>query len=724
MERQRCVRKKAASTAVFLVIAVFFSVMVWQVRADATPTPTDLHNFTGTGTTPDGASPYGNVIVGTDGFLYGMTSAGGIYGYGMVFKVKADGTGFTDLYDFAGGGGDGATPYGSLILSGNTLYGMTSGGGSDNLGAVFKINTDGSGYSVYILVTVIHPYGSLILDGANLYGMTAGAAPFDLGEVFTIDTGFTTLSVLYTFTGLAGDGATPYGSLTLNGGTLYGMTSAGGANGKGMIFSIPEAGGSLTILHSFAGGTGDGATPYGSLILVDPATYSLSGQASGAKVLLGMTSVGGANGDGTIFAVTTDGAQYEVLYSFAGATADGTDPYGDPTVSGTKAYWMTLSGGSGNLGAVFTFDLQSISAGPGSPGLDLGGHGSTGGCFIATAAYGSYLDPHVKALRDFRDRYLLTSAPGRLFVRLYYHYSPPVAGYIAKHETARKITRLLLTPVIAAVEHPFLTFVLLGLVIGLKRKRLLIPIIIFLLVLWAPPVYAGNYGPSEPVGKSSLGIGYDYDQQNFRARDFNFNGTRATFDDFSLRSNQVYLQGTYSFIGNWEAYLRLGGATARSVDTEFVDNSTRFFGAAGLRGIFFTKDRFSLGGFARYTRFSDWKDTVATSSTAGAADSYNLTMKHLYNVDAGLSAQYKVNDFVFYGGPVAYWSRATMNANLTRVSGGAVTLQGSDSLGLTEKANVGGFLGVRIPLAKKLFLTVETQYKERFGVGGVLAYAF
>jgi hypothetical protein len=226
------------------------------------------------------------------------------------------------------------------------------------------------------------------------------------------------------------------------------------------------------------------------------------------------------------------------------------------------------------------------------------------------------------------------------------------------------------------------------------------------------------------VGKFSLGIGYDYDQQNFRAGDFNFNGTKVTLDDFSLRSNQVYLQGTYSFIRNWEIYLRLGGATARSINTDFMDNSARFFGAAGLRGIFFTKDRFSLGGFARYTQFSDWKDTVVTGSAAGVTDIYNLTMKHLWNVDAGLSAQYKINDFIFYGGPVAYWSRTTMDANLTQVSGGAVTLQGSDSLGLTEKANIGGFLGVRVPLAKKLFLTVETQYKERFGVGGVLAYAF
>lgn len=79
-----------------------------------------------------------------------------------------------------------------------------------------------------------------------------------------------------------------------------------------------------------------------------------------------------------------------------------------------------------------------------------------GGCFIATAAYGSYLDPHVMVLRTFRDRYLSTNAPGRFFVEFYYRHSPPLADYISRHEGIRNIVRWGLTPIIYAIAYPIL----------------------------------------------------------------------------------------------------------------------------------------------------------------------------------------------------------------------------------------------------------------------------
>ena len=71
-----------------------------------------------------------------------------------------------------------------------------------------------------------------------------------------------------------------------------------------------------------------------------------------------------------------------------------------------------------------------------------------GRCFIATAAYGSYLEPQVVVLREFRDKFLLTNGPGRAFVGLYYRYSPPAARFISEDPYLRAITRVVLTPLI------------------------------------------------------------------------------------------------------------------------------------------------------------------------------------------------------------------------------------------------------------------------------------
>ncbi|MAF83374.1 MAG: DUF11 domain-containing protein [Gammaproteobacteria bacterium] len=100
---------------------------------------------------------------------------------------------------------------------------------------------------------------------------------------------------------------------------------------------------------------------------------------------------------------------------------------------------------------------------------------SGGNCFIATAAYGSYLEPEVLVLRQFRDYYLLTNEPGRSFVAWYYRNSPDLAARIAADETGRAIVRILLTPVVYLLKYPLVSLFVLfsfGLVIRSGRKAM------------------------------------------------------------------------------------------------------------------------------------------------------------------------------------------------------------------------------------------------------------
>jgi uncharacterized repeat protein (TIGR03803 family) len=233
----------------------------------------------------DGASPESELIEGVDGNLYGVTSAGGPFGTGAIFKVAKDGTGFEVLHTFGEDTDtetvglirtvDGAAPKGRLLQGADgLLYGTASVGGANGRGTVFRIAPDGSGF------TVLHEFSATTNDSTT--GLPENA-----------------------------DGATPLAGLTDGGnGFYYGVTSGGGVEGRGVVFRIKPDGSEFEVLHAFA--NTDGARPQGELLLAS------DGKLYGTTEAGGVNSSGTATTFGTIFSIGLDGTGFTRLYSFDG----------------------------------------------------------------------------------------------------------------------------------------------------------------------------------------------------------------------------------------------------------------------------------------------------------------------------------------------------------------------------------------------------------------------
>lgn len=296
-----------------------------------------LHDFTGGSF--DGHTPRGSLFY--DGtFLWGMTSGGGAHGSGIIFNIRPDGSGYQDVFDFLGVT-SGSSPEGSFISDGSYLLGMTTSGGTNNCGTIFKIMLNGTGYAKIFdfqaTTSGCRPYGSLLMDGTYLYGLTSSGGTNDLGTLFKIMPNGNGYLKLLDFKSTI-NGGSPHGSLISDGNFLYGMTPVGGANGNGTIFKLRPNGNDYETLLDFDG-VNNGEAPQGSLI-------------SKGGYLYGMTLIGGVNGIGTVFRIDPDGNGYLKLLDFEGAS-NGRDPRGSLFADGTFLYGMTWSGGTNNYGVIF-----------------------------------------------------------------------------------------------------------------------------------------------------------------------------------------------------------------------------------------------------------------------------------------------------------------------------------------------------------------------------------
>ncbi|MFN0173182.1 MAG: choice-of-anchor tandem repeat GloVer-containing protein [Saprospiraceae bacterium] len=298
-----------------------------------------------------GAVPRGSLIE-SDGKFYGMTNAGGIGGDGVIFEYDpaAGGSGtytVKHLFDNI----EGRSPYGSLTVSGGILYGMASFGGSKGGGVLFAYDPAGAGtYAVkhhFDFINGGNPAGSLIASSGKFYGMTSEGGSSDLGVLFAYDpAGVGIYTVEHHFDGT--NGRNPRSKLMEYGGKFYGMTPYGGIHDSGVLFEYDPAGvGTYTVKHHFF--YTHGRTPYGSLI------------ESGGK-FYGLTFSGGNNDLGVIFEYDPAGAGiYTIKYHFNSFNGGG--PQGSLIESGGKFYGMTYGGVIFNDGVLFEYDPASGGSG-------------------------------------------------------------------------------------------------------------------------------------------------------------------------------------------------------------------------------------------------------------------------------------------------------------------------------------------------------------------------
>jgi uncharacterized repeat protein (TIGR03803 family) len=287
-------------------------------------------------------------LLGLGSTLYGLTYGGGPHQAGGIFTYDTSGGTYASPYQFAGSPSDGSAPVGSLIQSGSTFYGVTQNGGSHGpggYGSIFSYGPNTGSESVLYSFKagtsdIAYPDASPVLVGGTLYGASSSSGSHGYGGIYQYNLATNTESLAYSFNNSGVGGIYPAPSMVLSGTTLYGAASGGGADGAGVLFKFDLLTNQESVLYTFSGGTSDGS---------GPAAPILSG-----SVLYGVTSAGGATGNGTVYAYDLSSNEESILYSFGGGTTDGSQGTGQLLQVGNTLYGATYEGGTNGGGTLFS----------------------------------------------------------------------------------------------------------------------------------------------------------------------------------------------------------------------------------------------------------------------------------------------------------------------------------------------------------------------------------
>lgn len=312
-----------------------------------------LHSFIG-GIT-DGVQPNGALARGNDGDFYGTTASGGDGNQGTIFKITPEGH-ETLLYSFKGGNSDGAQPKVGLVLATDgKFYGTTTSGG----GTIYKFdpltNTESpiyffssQGYGAY------GPAGELTQYGTDLYGVTTLGGQNSVGVIYKININSEIYLPVYSFKNnfqIGNDGNLPYsGLIKASNGNLYGTTSFGGDNDYGTIYQFNPQDNIEHKIYSFQGGD-DGGAPTITLL-----------QATDGN-LYGTNINGGISNNGLVFQMLLLQDTFSIFYKFDSEDnqGDGIYPNGGLMQVGQNLFGITQSGGTFGYGTIYQVSVSSAA---------------------------------------------------------------------------------------------------------------------------------------------------------------------------------------------------------------------------------------------------------------------------------------------------------------------------------------------------------------------------